>query len=177
MKPNKVAKVKTFLIRLHDSCRARDEAELNAFLATVKIKRLFSSLANIGEHGAAWSVLLFYEECGPMSGQPLELRQLDDIGRIIEPPEIHLTDTEQLVYDALRKWRNERAHDEGLEPYMICSNEALKEIVRMKPDNTEDLRKIRGIKDRRISKYGGSILAVLRGEIVSSDYESDEDDK
>jgi superfamily II DNA helicase RecQ len=176
MKSNKVTKVKTFLIRLHDSYRARDEAELNAFLATVKIKRLFSSLESMGQQGIAWSVLLFYEEAAAEAELPNESGQYDDWSKVVAPSEIQLTDAEMILYEELRKWRNARANSEGLKPFVICNNQTLKKIARARPQTADELRQIRGIGDWKMGRYGQEILAIVQGEIIGFRHEPDEDE-
>ncbi|MEP7284509.1 MAG: HRDC domain-containing protein [Chloroflexota bacterium] len=126
-----ITKVKTFMIRLHDSYRIRDESELNDFLKAREIKRIDSSLVNVGTHGAAWSVLIFYEETS--TGNRSAFSQPSDFGISEEVTPIPLDAADEILYEALRTWRNQRAANLGLAPFILFSNAMLKNIVRKKP--------------------------------------------
>lgn len=139
-------KCRTFSIRIGPpEHTAADEATVDDFLGSVSMKRIYAALA--GENHMAWSVLVFYED--KRSDEP----ETQD--------EIALTPEEELRYEDLRIWRNERAIQEGLAPYMIAHNTWLKLMVKMPARTVEDLLRVKGFGERRTAKYGDEILSIL----------------
>jgi ATP-dependent DNA helicase RecQ len=72
-----------------------------------------------------------------------------------------LTNEQIPMFDALRKWRAERAKQDGCPPYIICTNQELADMVAGRPDSLAGLLKIRGFGKAKLEKYGKEILAVL----------------
>lgn len=63
----------------------------------------------------------------------------------------------------LRRLRLRLAEEDGLAPYMICSDRALQEIARLKPCTLTDLVSVDGISESRGERYGPAFLEeVLR---------------
>ncbi len=56
------------------------------------------------------------------------------------------------IFEALRKWRNERAKRDGRPPYVLFTNGQLANIARARPDT----------KAARIRDYADDLLARLR---------------
>jgi translin len=76
-------------------------------------------------------------------------------------PETPLDSGEQVVYTALAAWRTRKANEENLAPFIIAHNSMLKQIVKLRPGTIKELNAIKGFGERRISKYGKEIIAVL----------------
>lgn len=148
-------KFKVFNIRLTDGLREQDEERLNQFLEAVVVKQVFASIAHTGVN--IWSVLLCYEDELAMS--EMTLSEVEEG----EPPTI-LSPDEELVYQKLKRWRNERAMQEGIPPYMIAHNAWLTAMVKLPVQTKDDLLRIKGFGERRTQKYGDEILGVLYGE-------------
>jgi len=143
-------KCKVFRIRLQEEYTASDEAALDEFLNVVTPKRILASIA--GDHDDCWSVLLFYEDEPSASSEEHDLEE-----------DIILTPYEQMDYEDLRRWRSERANQDGLAPYMIAHNDCLKQMVKLPVRTREDLLRIKGFGQKRTDKYGDDILKVLTG--------------
>ena len=143
-------KCKVFNIRLQEEHTASDEAALDEFLNTVIPKRIFASIT--GDHDDCWSVLLFYEDEPSASSEEHDFEE-----------GIILTPYEQMDYEDLRRWRSERANQDGLAPYMIAHNDCLKQMVKLPVKTREDLLRIKGFGQKRTEKYGEDILRILAG--------------
>jgi DNA helicase-2/ATP-dependent DNA helicase PcrA len=65
------------------------------------------------------------------------------------------------LYDALTAWRAERARAEGVPAYVVAPNETLMAIAAEKPRSSAALRRVRGMGDSRLDKYGAQILAIV----------------
>jgi len=147
-------KCKVFTVHLQGQRTASDEASLNEFLQSVSVKRIFTSIVN--DDGNSWSVLIFYEDGSQSSEQPHDS----------EIPSITLTPHEELDYEDLKRWRNDRASQDGIAPYMIASNNQLRQMVKLSVKTRDDLfLRIKGFGEKRIQKYGDEILQVLMGMV------------
>ena len=72
-----------------------------------------------------------------------------------------LSSAEQKVYEALNAWRGKKANEEGLAPFIVAQNSALKRIVKLQPKTPKELEKIMGFGERRANKYGKDIIAII----------------
>jgi superfamily II DNA helicase RecQ len=157
MQGDRAMKFKVFTIRLKDGYREQDEAHINQFLETVEVKQIFASPLNEG--GSFWSILLYYEGDDTI----VEATADTDEDETVEQ-DLILSAEEEQVFVRLKRWRNERAMQEGIPPYMIAHNAWLKAMVRLPVQTKDDLLRIKGFGERRTQKFGDEILAVLYGE-------------
>jgi superfamily II DNA helicase RecQ len=148
MQEEATMKCKVFNIRLHEEHRTSDEAAIDRFLSTLNPKRIFASIA--GEHDDQWSVLLFIEDQPLGTGEEHEGEE-----------DIVLTPDEEMDYEDLKKWRNERANQDGFPPFIIAHNIWLKKMVKLPVRTREDLSRIKGFGQKRTEKYGEDILRIL----------------
>ncbi len=54
------------------------------------------------------------------------------------------------------------SNNSELPPYMIDQDTQLKQMSRQKPATAHELTRIRGFGDKRASKYGNAILAIVK---------------
>jgi len=144
-------RVKVFHIRLTKENLQSDQDNLNDFLDSVSIKKIESEL--ITGQPNFWSILLFYEEKGTELHKPS-----DKIAVITED---QLTEEEKYIYNALRKWRNDKAISQNLPSYVIAHNTQLMTIAKVKPQTLDDFINIKGFGGQKVAKYGEDIIAVL----------------
>ena len=71
------------------------------------------------------------------------------------------TEREERMWQALRKWRQERARAEEIPAYMICGDKTLRDIVEKMPRGLDGLRNIYGLGEAKIDKFGDEILEIL----------------
>ena len=71
------------------------------------------------------------------------------------------TEREERLWQALRKWRQERARAEEIPAYMVCGDKTLRDIVEKTPRGLGGLRSIYGLGEAKIDKFGDEILEVL----------------
>ena len=67
------------------------------------------------------------------------------------------------LLNKLQKWRDDTARKEGVESYRVLSNNTLEEIVEVKPTTDVELLKIKGIKEKKCTRYGNDIIAIVTG--------------
>ena len=66
------------------------------------------------------------------------------------------------IRDNLKKFRLNKSKEENLKAYMIFNNETMEEIISLMPKNTDELLKVKGFGPVKVSKYGDSILNILK---------------
>jgi len=66
------------------------------------------------------------------------------------------------VFEALRRYRREVAHREGVPPYVVASDRSLRDLARLRPHSSAELQLAHGIGPAKADKYGVEILAVIR---------------
>ena len=71
------------------------------------------------------------------------------------------TEREERLWQALRKWRQERAGAEEIPAYMVCGDKTLRDIVEKMPRGLDGLRSIYGLGEAKIDKFGDEILEIL----------------
>jgi ribonuclease D len=65
-------------------------------------------------------------------------------------------------YDALRKWRSERALARGVAPDIVLNNATLLQIAQHRPTTAQDLEQAADIGAWKMRTYGPEILAILQ---------------
>lgn len=136
----------TFSLRLDN---AKDLDKLNRFLAQVMPIQVSSSL--VAGNAPFWSVLVFYEGDAKAAVQP----ESTPPPKPAEPPS-------SPAFEALRKWRSQKAKEEGVPPYVIATNTELLAILESNPQNPGELSQVKGFGKAKASKYGREILQLLR---------------
>jgi len=79
----------------------------------------------------------------------------------VQKEEPGLDSIEQEIYDALSEWRNKKANEENLAPFIIARNSWLKQIIKLRPSTIRELYGIKGFGERRVNKYGKEIIAII----------------
>ena len=75
--------------------------------------------------------------------------------------ESQLDSKEQKIYETLDEWRNQKANEENIAPYIIAHNSMLIQIIKLHPKTIKELNAIKGFGERRINKYGKEIIAII----------------
>lgn len=81
---------------------------------------------------------------------------------IIEEVEVKNNSDEEL-YEELKKYRYNKAKEEGVKAYFIFNNATLDELVKIKPKTKDQLLKVQGFGQVKVEKYGAAIIeAIIR---------------
>lgn len=64
-------------------------------------------------------------------------------------------------FQALRSWRKTKALELDMPAFVVFSDKTLREMAIRNPRNQEDLRKIHGVGDQKLEKFGWDVLAEL----------------
>ena len=65
-------------------------------------------------------------------------------------------------FDALRRWRLERARADSVPAFVVASDRTLDDIATLNPSTLEELHLCYGIGPSKVEKYGTEVLQVLR---------------
>ena len=82
--------------------------------------------------------------------------------RTSQQSEIGLDHAEVEIYEALRNWRERKASEDELKPFMVAHNSWLKQIIKLRPSTPDDLIGIKGFGGTRARKYGNEIIEILK---------------
>lgn len=140
--------IKVFNIRLSKEFCQLDQDRMNDFLETVEVKLTSTSFVTTNTSDY-WSAVVFY------------LPKKETKKKVDKLTTEELSSQEQIIFNALRRWRNDLAWKLDWNPYRICHNAHLIAIAKANPDSKVDLEKVTGFGSARIMKYGDDIIAVL----------------
>ncbi|TSA44990.1 hypothetical protein D4R51_02675, partial [bacterium] len=68
------------------------------------------------------------------------------------------------LLEKLKKWQADRARRDNVEAYRVLPYLVLEEIARREPQNADELLEIKGIKEKKLARYGKEILAMVNEE-------------
>lgn len=66
------------------------------------------------------------------------------------------------LFEALRRWRADKAREEKISAFIIAHNTMLEELARCKPQTAQALLGIKGFGQSKLDKYGQEILEILQ---------------
>ena len=69
---------------------------------------------------------------------------------------------DETCFHLLKTWRNKVAVDIGIPAYMIFDNKTLMSMAHYRPQNEEDLLKIKGMGREKLGKYSETILNIIK---------------
>jgi exodeoxyribonuclease VII large subunit len=78
------------------------------------------------------------------------------------------------LLEKLKKWQAERVRRDNVEAYRVLPYSVLEDIARRQPQTSEELLEIKGIKEKKMARYGKEILAIVNegsGEEIITDIE------
>lgn len=139
-----MAQYRTFFVPLTDDGEAQEA--LNAFLRSKRVLGVERVFAQTG-----WAFCVEWLEGGREAVRP---PPKVDYREVLSPKDFE-------VFSRLRSRRKELAERDGVQVYTVATNEQLAEMVKLGVTTPEDLRKIDGIGDARIGKYGAEFVRAL----------------
>ena len=136
----------------------KNEEEFNKFLRSVRAVGIHKEFVSHGPE-SFWSFAVEYimeKNQSDFKKDEGEKRRID-YKNILSPEDFTL-------FVSLREWRKKRAADEGVPVYTIFTNAQLASIVEKKVGSISALKKIDGVGESRIEKYGESVVSIVLGE-------------
>ncbi len=139
--------------------------DLNQFLARHRILRVELQFGNDGGHPCWYFCVDFV--AGPAESFS-EIRASN-----IDYKEV-LDEKDFALFSRLRALRKEIAEAEGVPLFAVFTNEQLAELAKQRPSSPAALKKIRGIGEKKIQKFGARFLAVIAQHAAGSRDETSE---
>jgi superfamily II DNA helicase RecQ len=136
---------------------------MDEFLADKKIWSVIDHFFLLHDKEPTWLFAVQYEEISDEDRYSPRNRGLAPASAKLLSEKAIVEEKDRDRYEALRKWRNERAKQVGTPPYILFSNKQLALIAEKRPDTQAALLGIEGIGEARAHAYGKEILEILRG--------------
>lgn len=141
----------------------REERRLAYVIVTRAQEELHISYAIRREQGGKKrKISQFFQQCKHQDkvAQPIKNVYIRKKARkkILENSTIQ----EQKLFETLVQWRLKLAQKNNKPAYTILSDLSLAEIAQQRPQNTEQLLRIRGVGAVKSHKYGSAILAIVK---------------
>ncbi|MGL5035378.1 MAG: helix-turn-helix domain-containing protein, partial [Microcystaceae cyanobacterium] len=73
------------------------------------------------------------------------------------------------LYDQLRRCRKQLADQQSIPPYMIFGDSTLRLMAQQNPQTLEEMKRVSGVGDYKLQRYGQAFLTVLKSEAKDSD--------
>ena len=128
------------------------ETELNRFLRSERILTVHREFVSQGEN-SFWAMSVEYILGGGDDTQKKSSKKRVDYREVLSPRDFAL-------FVKLREWRKQVAETEAVPVYTIFTNEQLAEMVKRRVTTRAEMKKITGIGDARVKKYGEALLRI-----------------
>ena len=164
--------VQLFTLRFSDSLGGFDTTALERFLSSREVLGFREHFFEV--HEVPHLLCIVTWQLGELSpAQPAggsssgEAGAKRPVAGVDRPPSstdeaiAELSEDDRRLFDMLRSWRRDKAHAEGVPPYIVFTNRQLLEMVRTRPDCPNRLGLIRGVGKGKLQKYAGEVLALL----------------
>lgn len=76
---------------------------------------------------------------------------------------------QQILFERLKRWRNEQAKEENVPGYLVFSNATLARVAHNYPDTLDSLAKIKGIGEVKMNRYSDNLLDIVTAFIEDRD--------
>lgn len=128
-------------------------APLNVFLRTQRIVRVTRQWCEAGTE-SAWAFCIEYAEKAS-DIQNMATTTKVDYKEVLSPEDFE-------VFARLRTLRKQLSEEDGVPLFALFTNAQLAEISKRRMQTLAELKKISGIGDAKIAKYGEKVLAVVK---------------
>ncbi len=140
--------VRVFNIRMNNKYLIKDQNRVNDFLKTVQLKKSSTQFVEGKEN--MWSLLVYYE-CGKQENNAHELKDQEPV----------LNKNEAKLAGSIRQWRQLKAENERLAPYLVLTNKSIALLAKSKPKTDKELLQVYGIGQAKVDLYGQELLKLL----------------
>lgn len=156
--------IKLLTLQFAPELGAIDAQPLEAFLIDKEVLTLRDHFFEV--HGIPHLLcLVTFRQPQSQPAPPPEPEPQRKKSRRSRPRPPALDESQQQLFETLRRWRADRAYRDGMPLYVIFNNRELSDIVRARPASTHALREIRGVGPGKAESYGDEILAIVRADV------------
>lgn len=147
-------KLKVFTLRMDPDTGTFDDAPVTAFLAEREALAV-SDHFFVHEERPTWALLVSYRDG---AGPPARGQR----GPAPPEPDAVVPEADKAVFEALRRWRNDRAKRDGRPPYVLLTNRQLAAIAALRPATRTALETVDGVGSGRAAALAEDVLAVVQ---------------
>ena len=72
-----------------------------------------------------------------------------------------LSDSDLMLYNALKDWRKKSADEQNIPPYIIFGDKTIEDLVEKKPKTNLELLSVFGIGELKAEKIGSQVLRII----------------
>jgi superfamily II DNA helicase RecQ len=133
-----------FFVMPFDEDRGQiDDGAFQKLQERARIKQVQASFFQSKGGQAFWTLFVDYEE-------------------ILEhKPTSRLSEKQGWMYNQIRSWRNTRAEEDGIAPYVIANNKQVEQMAILEDPTLEALTAIKGFGAGKAEKYGKDLVAYI----------------
>lgn len=91
----------------------------------------------------------------------------------ITPKPVRTTEDAPDLFEHLRRLRLEIAQNEGLPPYIVFSDRALREMAIRSPQTRQEFLRVSGVGEFKLEKYGERFLGIIRQYSSGQEHNTD----
>lgn len=110
-------------------------------------------------------MLKLYKEIAANFVKSLSLDTMQNPSTLFEqasnPSDLAIVYDSSETYELLKKYRLDVSKEDGLNAYMVFNNEQLDSLANSRPTTKEELIKIKDFEQKKVEKYGESILSII----------------
>ena len=146
-------KVKIFTLLFDSDAGGFDDEPLQEFLEGKEVLTLFEHFF-VYDHTPAWTLLITYREAEQSDRREWRGRRGTDYRK-------ELSNDDRQLYDAISKWRRERALREGVPSYIVLSNRQIADLARLRPSTLKGLVEVKGLGRVKSKQFGEELIALI----------------
>ena len=146
-------KVRVFTLRYAPDLGGFDDSAVVAFLGEREAIAISDHVLTLDGEPAIVLMVTYRDAKEPLPLAP-SVRRRDE-----RQQEVATVDRD--LFEALRRWRNERARHDGRPPYVLFTNPQLAGIASVRPATRAALGAISGVGDARVHAFADEILAIV----------------
>ncbi|MDJ0645759.1 MAG: HRDC domain-containing protein [Flavobacteriaceae bacterium] len=143
--------VRVFNIRMNNKYLIKDQNRVNDFLKTVQLKKSSTQFVEGKEN--MWSLLVYYEY-GKQENNAHEIKDQEPV----------LNKNEAKLAGSIRQWRQLKAENERLAPYLVLTNKSIALLAKSKAKTDKELLQVYGIGQAKVDLYGQELLKLLNAK-------------
>lgn len=127
--------------------------EMNVFLRSKKILQVENHIVTSGQN-SFWSFCIRYIEDTTINERE---KQKVDYRQVLDEPTFH-------KFSRLREIRKQLAQDDAVPAYAVFTDEELSNIAKLETITLAGMKKIKGIGEKKIEKYGHHFVKMTTDE-------------
>lgn len=148
---------RTFFVPLHDEGEAQDR--LNAFLRSHRVLQVARNALPDG-----WSFCIEWLD-GESATRTERFGRSGGSGGGDGVDYLKRLEPEQFArYARMRDARRDLAQGDGVPPYTVLTNAQMADLAKLERPSLADMKKIRGVGEKTVKKYGEALLAAYAGD-------------